>query len=434
MLTARVFSRYLIPAPVVFQEAGVQAGDELLGVEELDFETERWNIDQLVSYMRELVGVVILYLMRGTGPLMPAPASDEEAGTSHGVAQSSEGGGMEDGSPRNRNKNRSDRAKKADAKRLIEVLEEEDLVTSSLEAANCSRLYYQISNRAKQWDTGELWLSVAGLAGRPSPEVVAAFVSRAQPGEPPGWDESDSSEDEGEPQCSIHTPRDQEDNGGKYVIISPASCDVDEEDGPVDLDMIGTALLGQPLFSDTVAAVAASGDPGVDTAGRIGGRLLPNGTTSKNEPAVEGNSDWSPWPQLAALENKAARQNTVVPTRGLRKALNVRVLGQQVAPPTSGSVDGDKSKGNTKGVKSDSNVPLQSTPYLVWVMDVESGAEWRVRRTHAEFAELWEVCTGMRPSLARLDFPPWLPNVKDTPGMVEARRPRSASNRKCFLS
>ncbi|CAN0433479.1 unnamed protein product, partial [Ectocarpus sp. 12 AP-2014] len=45
----------------------------------------------------------------------------------------------------------------------------------------------------------------------------------------------------------------------------------------------------------------------------------------------------------------------------------------------------------------------QTVSYLVWVMDVESGAEWRVRRCHPEFSELWEVCTGMRPSLARLD-------------------------------
>ena len=360
----------------------MKAGDQLLGVEELDFETERWDMDQLVSYMGELMGVVILHMMRGFGPLPQAPKSALESGMSYGVARAERnstavGTGEEAAGGRNAKVGLETVQRRA--RRLVEVLEEEKLSKPS-EAANVTRLYSQISDRARQWDTGELWLSVTDLARRPSRETLAAMSRQWQPDPPPGWDESDSSE--GEPSPSPAT-------------MAPLRAEW--RDPVADLDMIGTALLGQPMFSDAERTRAASS-----------AAAMPCPQASENR---EGTGRyWSPWPQLVALESEAARRGTVVPTRGLRKALNVRILEQAPsAAPES---------------KDAAAAPKQPASYLVWVMDVESGAEWRVSRCHQEFAELKDACTGMRPSLARLDFPPWLPDVEETPGVVEGRRPR----------
>lgn len=405
----------------------MKAGDELLGVEELDFEAERWDIDQLVSYMRELVGVIILYMRRGSGPLARAPPCDEEALMSHGVVRTTGSGEIEGASARDREGSTGRGAvskTEASVKRLLEILEEEELLKPS-EATDTIRLHRQISDRARQWDSGELWLSVAGLARRPSPEAVAAFASRWQPGEPAGWDESDSSEEEeGGSQLSSGTPRNKGENHKEEVVISPGKRDeVDEANDPADLDTIGTALLGQPLFTDTITAAAAARIVAAPSSSTSAGF----GRGEGGHPADRGldTHDWSPWPQLTALEQKAARRrDTVVPTKGLRKALSVRVLGHVDLLAATNDVQGHVNGGKLIGGKSNGTLLPQMVPYLVWVMDVESGAEWKVRRTHSEFAELWDVCTGMRPSLGRLDFPSWLPNVKETPGMIEARRPR----------
>lgn len=368
--------------------------------------------------MGELVGVVILHMMRGFGPLPRARKGDEADRMSHGVAQTDKGSTTENEDGREGDRRRHQGTGKRDgrARRLLEVMEEEELLQPS-EGTDISCLYCQMSDRARQWDSGELWLSVADMARRPSKEEVAVLAEQWQPGEPAGWDDSDSSDGEPSPRSNGQA-RDSRSGGGNDRNSDSASLvaktnhdgvDNDDDADPVaDLDRIGTALLGQPLFSDPLS---------------VGGRAPTSAAAAAAErrPTVragdqpEGNGHcWSPWPQLVALESKAAKRNTVVPTQGLRKALNVRVLGQ-ISHQTHAS---------TRKNDSRTAAALQSTPYLLWVMDVESGAEWRVRRCHAEFAELREVCTGMRPSLARLDFPSWLPDVKQTLGMVEARRPR----------
>lgn len=389
----------------------MQAGDQLLGVEELDFEMERWDMDQLVSYMGELMGVVILHMMRGFGPLPQAPKSDFESGMSYGVARADKGGGVEGGTLEDKAESgSSDRGLEAAqrrARRLVDVLEEEKL-SKPPEAADISRLYCQISDRARQWDTGELWLSVTELARRPSRETLAAMSRQWQPDPPPGWEESDSSEGEPCPRLptdATSSPTGSLDDGASAALdptLHPGSLGpADGDDPSVDLDKIGTALLGQPMFTNPARSGAGTGAAATSSFRAGGGK--------------EGSGRyWSPWPQLAALESKAAHRSTVVPTRGLRKALNVRILGHTPPP-------GRAAAGGAVAEISDST---QAVAYLVWVMDVESGAEWRVRRCHSEFAELKDACTGMRPSLARLDFPPWLPDVKETAGVVEARRPR----------
>ncbi|CBJ25693.1 conserved unknown protein [Ectocarpus siliculosus] len=397
------------------EEAGVKAGDQLLGVEELDFETERWDMDQLVSYMGELMGVVILHVMRGFGPLPQAPKSDFENGMSYGVARSNEEDGAADGSAGTDGGNESGASTvQRRARRLVEVLEEEDLSKPS-EAADISRLYCQINDRARQWDTGELWLSVNDMARRPSRDTLAVMANQWHPDPPPGWDESDSSEGRSLPNSSgaQRAERSSSDISDDSLVPDPAATKRDgvgAQDGDepgTDLDTIGAALLGQPLFSDPLM------EGRVDEAGAAAAAR-----SSLADGDDEGGGHyWSPWPQLVALESKAAQRTTVVPTQGLRKALNVRILEQPPPVPAAAAAGSDDGKGGR------SSAP-QTASYLVWVMDVESGAEWRVRRCHPEFSELWEVCTGMRPSLARLDFPPWLPDVKETAGVVDARRPR----------
>lgn len=405
--------------------------------------------------MGELVGVVILNIMRGFGPLPETEKIDVENAMSHGVApavgegettnetqvvegRSGGGGGHKKGMM-------------GRAQRLVEVLEEEGL-SQPLESADLSRLFCQISNRAKQWDSGELWLSVADLARRPSRDVVAALANQWQPGEPVGWDESDSSGDEEKEESPLPERKmspGETGLGGWEVnvrqsdnVFAPAveksRRKQDESDNPAeeDLDEIGTALLGQPLFSDPLsvrgAALVAGGARGAVSVSPITDGHSRSTTGRRSIERQDGNTDgsyWSPWPQLAAFESKTARRNnTVVCTRGLRKALNVRVLGEAPPPPSSSSreLSGGQRKKAGIETKAENALSQSSTPYIVWVMDVESGAEWKVRRRHSEFAELREVCTGMRPSLSRLDFPSWLPEVKETPGMVKARRPRCA--------
>lgn len=396
------------------QEAGVKAGDQLLGVEELDFEMERWDMDQLVSYMGELMGVVILHIMRGFGPLPEAPKSALKSGMSHGVARADNSSTAVPGEAEGGNNGGLGAAHRR-ARRLVEVLEEEGLSKSS-EAADVSCLYCQISDRAMQWDTGELWLSVTNMARRPSRDTLAALASEWQPDPPAGWDESDSSDGEPSSPRGASPPAKGSGGGRKGSLKGPLAPDpatnggdstkANGDDLSADLDQIGTALLGQPLFSDPGRAGLAAA-----LSFQAGGN--------------EGESGhWSPWPQLSALEGKAAQRSTVVPTRGLRKALNVRILEQ---PPSSSSELAAAAAGSKKSDPKNSaasSAASHTVSYLVWVMDVESGAEWKVSRCHPEFAELWDVCTGIRPSLARLDFPPWLPDVKETPGVVEGRRPR----------
>lgn len=395
--------RLPIPAICFPQEAGVKAGDQLLGVEELDFEMERWDMDQLVSYMGELMGVVILHVMRGFGPLPEAPKSDLESGMSHGVARADNDSTAVEGEAEAAITGGLDTAQRR-AQRLVEVLEEEGLSKPS-EAADISCLYCQISDRAMQWDTGELWLSVTNMARRPSRDTLAALANEWQPDPPAGWDESDSSDGDQSSPRATSPPEKGYSGGRKSPRDSAVAPGPAKNRGDADLDQIGTALLGQPLFTDPGRAGVAAAAAASSLKGGV----------------KEGESGhyWSPWPQLGALEGKAGQRSTVVPTRGLRKALNVRILEHSPPPSALAAAAAGSKKSNPRN-----SAASPTVSYLVWVMDVESGAEWKVSRCHPEFAELWDVCTGIRPSLARLDFPPWLPGVKETPGVVEGRRPR----------
>lgn len=368
---------------------------------------ERWDMDQLVSYMGELMGVVILHVMRGFGPLPEAPRSDLESGMSHGVTRADNNSTAVEGETEGASKGGLDTAQRR-AQRLVEVLEEEGLSKPS-EAGDTSCLYCQISDRAMQWDTGELWLSVTNMARRPSRDTLAALANEWQPDPPAGWDESDSSDGDQSSPRATSPPVKGSDGGGKGSLesaVAPGPAKNRVDNPSADLDQIGTALLGQPLFSDP-------GRAGVAAAAAVASSLKAGGNDG------ESGHYWSPWPQLGALEGKAAQRSTVVPTRGLRKALNVRILEHSSPSSALAAAAASSKKGNPRN-----SAASPTVSYLVWVMDVESGAEWKVSRCHPEFAELWDVCTGIRPSLARLDFPPWLPGVKETPGVVEGRRPR----------
>ena len=55
--------------------------------------------------------------------------------------------------------------------------------------------------------------------------------------------------------------------------------------------------------------------------------------------------------------------------------------------------------------------------YVIWVCDVKSGVEWRLSRRFREFNEFHELILGIRPSLARIDFPRKRINVTEDQGM-----------------
>ena len=71
-----------------------------------------------------------------------------------------------------------------------------------------------------------------------------------------------------------------------------------------------------------------------------------------------------------------------VSTRGLRPALATRVL----------SASEDEEEGHIW--------------YEVWVMDIMSRQEWRVKRRFSEFYQFREVLLGIRPSIRAIEFPP----------------------------
>ncbi|KAJ8604063.1 hypothetical protein CTAYLR_001750 [Chrysophaeum taylorii] len=64
------------------------------------------------------------------------------------------------------------------------------------------------------------------------------------------------------------------------------------------------------------------------------------------------------------------------------------------------------------------------TVYIIWVLDVLAGAEWRVQRRFREFFELHEQLVGMRPSMEKLDFPMRRPSIYETVHSVNDRRVR----------
>ena len=64
------------------------------------------------------------------------------------------------------------------------------------------------------------------------------------------------------------------------------------------------------------------------------------------------------------------------------------------------------------------------TEYQIWVLDVGSGAEWRVLRRFRAFFDMFEKLVAMRPSLARIDFPPRRGGLYETYATVQDRKVR----------
>jgi len=64
------------------------------------------------------------------------------------------------------------------------------------------------------------------------------------------------------------------------------------------------------------------------------------------------------------------------------------------------------------------------TVYVLWVLDVLAGAEWRVQRRFREFFELHEDLVKLRPSIEKLDFPMRRPTIYETVASVNDRRVR----------
>jgi len=84
--------------------------------------------------------------------------------------------------------------------------------------------------------------------------------------------------------------------------------------------------------------------------------------------------------------------------RGIRPALCVRILGTDYVE--------------------------DHTVYVIWVLDVLAGAEWRVQRRFREFFELHDRLVSLRPSMDKLDFPMRRPSIYETVHSVNDRRVR----------
>jgi hypothetical protein len=59
--------------------------------------------------------------------------------------------------------------------------------------------------------------------------------------------------------------------------------------------------------------------------------------------------------------------------------------------------------------------------YVIWVLDVKSGAEWYVRRRFREFYEFRDSLVGIRPAIGRIEFPSKRLNVAEIGAMVSER-------------
>ena len=111
--------------------------------------------------------------------------------------------------------------------------------------------------------------------------------------------------------------------------------------------------------------------------------------------AARGRARASPADEVFAHQQQSLVK---VVTKGLRPALCIRILGTDY--------DDDH------------------TVYVIWVLDVLSGAEWRVARRFRAFHELHERLIALRPSMEKLDFPTRRPSLYETLHTVADRRVR----------
>jgi len=88
--------------------------------------------------------------------------------------------------------------------------------------------------------------------------------------------------------------------------------------------------------------------------------------------------------------------SVLVSTKDVRRGLSMRIVGTEYV--------GDH------------------TVYIVFVADVETGAEWEVPRRFREFYELQEHLVSLRPSISTLDFPARRPSLAESMFVVHERR------------
>eukprot|EP01035_Chromulina_nebulosa_P018930 gene18930-24737_t len=89
---------------------------------------------------------------------------------------------------------------------------------------------------------------------------------------------------------------------------------------------------------------------------------------------------WGPSNSNTQTNSSASNSDIVVATKHLRPALSVRLLRAEER--------------------------VDHVVYIMWVLDVKSGAEWLVRRRFREFHEFRELLLTIRPSISKIDFPP----------------------------
>jgi hypothetical protein len=85
-----------------------------------------------------------------------------------------------------------------------------------------------------------------------------------------------------------------------------------------------------------------------------------------------------------------------IPTKHLRPALSIRILSTDFTE--------------------------DHTVYVIWVVDVKTGAEWNVRRRFREFYEFRERLQEIRSGISRLPFPPRRPSLSETVALVNERQ------------
>ena len=95
------------------------------------------------------------------------------------------------------------------------------------------------------------------------------------------------------------------------------------------------------------------------------------------------------------MHGTATNINIVIPVQNLRPAISTRVI---------------------RAEERDNHVC-----YLIWVMDVKSGAEWIVRRRFSAFFEFRETLISIRKSIASLEFPPKRLSMAENASLLSER-------------
>ncbi|KAJ1450213.1 hypothetical protein M885DRAFT_533030 [Pelagophyceae sp. CCMP2097] len=342
------------------EAAGIDVGDELLGVGDAYFQSTTLLVE-LVSWVQAAdANAVVLLLRRGRGA-RPRRSRD--------------------GAPPR-------------LRKMAHILLGQGVIDET-QAVALSSSMAQLELRSEQWDV---------LRELRAPAGPAADAAK----EPPSPRSS--------PPPSPTSPRTPAADGARAMTTTPNAADAAADDSDDSLGHGDEATFdgdGGDASRDGPAYDFGDGAPGGAPLYGDDGGETPNPFDGKEEspsrhsPGAKAEAPFAaaaaprapsvPF-SAAAASRASGPPHLRVSTRRIRPALCIRILG--------------------------TNYEDDHTEYSIWVLDVLAGAEWSVQRRFREFDELREQLALLRPSLSGLDFPGRRPSLYESLASVKDRRAR----------